>query len=84
MVLGWKRLIRTSTPTLKIKSFSPLALVSAVLLDALSGAFLLEVVMKKFLTAKNSDGDNIILAWIAYTLYAAIPVLPYLLVEWLR
>nr|DAE81692.1 MAG TPA: hypothetical protein [Caudoviricetes sp.] len=40
--------------------------------------------MKKFLTAKNSDGDNIILAWIAYTLYAAIPVLPYLLVVWLR
>ena len=39
--------------------------------------------MKKFLTAKNSDDDNIILAWIAYTLYAAIPVLPFFLVEWL-
>lgn len=40
--------------------------------------------MKKLLKAKNSDGDNIILALIAYTLYAVIPVLPLLIVEWLR
>lgn len=40
--------------------------------------------MKKFLTAKNSDDDNIILAWIAYVLLASSFVLPFFLVEWLR
>ena len=39
VVLGWKRLIRTSTPTLKIKSFSPLALVCADSLMRFRGLF---------------------------------------------
>lgn len=40
--------------------------------------------MKKFLTMKNSDDDNIILAWIAYVLFASSLVLPFFFVEWLR
>ena len=40
--------------------------------------------MKKFLAMKNSDDDNIILAWIAYVLFASSFVLPVFLVEWLR
>ncbi|WP_443895128.1 hypothetical protein [Parasutterella excrementihominis] len=40
--------------------------------------------MKKLLKAKNSDGDNIILALIAYVLFASSFVLPFFLVVWLR
>lgn len=40
--------------------------------------------MKKFLTMKNSDDDNIILSWIAYVLLASSFVLPFFLVVWLR
>ncbi len=59
------------------------SVILAVLLDALSGAFLLEVVMKKFLTAKNSDGDNVCLLVLSSVMLAASVILPFFLVEWL-
>lgn len=39
--------------------------------------------LKKLLTAKNSDGDNVCLLVLSSVMLAASVILPFFLVEWL-
>lgn len=39
--------------------------------------------MKKFLTMKNADGDNVCMLVLSSVMLAASVILPFFLVEWL-
>lgn len=57
--------------------------INGVQLVAITGALtLLFSCLGRFLRMKTEDGDNVILAVIAYVLFASSVVLPFFLAEW--
>lgn len=57
--------------------------INGVQLVAITGALtLLFSCLGRFLRMKTEDGDNVILAVIAYVLFASSVLLPFFLAEW--